>query len=353
MLIPIGTRVKFRHSQEEGVITEVIDDRMVSVYVAAWDMDIPVGIDDLLIADPSQIPGYKAGKKKQPPAAEPSKTPPTTQEHGKGLRKAAAEGSGILLAFDPILKSDATPEKFRVLLLNDTPFDVIFNLELFVLDAKRFSKNGKLSSGNWIDLGMLLFDELNDFPAVEAECWRITTDGTGGKQVKDLRIKPKVFFGRLQPTPFLGRPTHLFPLFENLQGLRQEGPKEDLRAYTKEKTPHPAILKAIADDKEITHEVREAAEFLPELDLHIEKLVNDPAHLSNAQIAQLQLKVFEDYMDKAIRLGLERVFIIHGLGKGRLKDMIASRLIRMPEVLTFKNEFHPKYGHGATEVIFI
>ncbi|MBK6949349.1 MAG: Smr/MutS family protein [Haliscomenobacter sp.] len=112
-------------------------------------------------------------------------------------------------------------------------------------------------------------------------------------------------------------------------------------------------MKAIADDKEITHEVREAAEFLPELDLHIEKLVNDPAHLSNAQIAQLQLKVFEDYMDKAIRLGLERVFIIHGLGKGRLKDMIASRLIRMPEVLTFKNEFHPKYGHGATEVIFL
>ncbi len=353
MLIPIGTRVKFRHSPEEGVITEVIDDRMVSVYVAAWDMDIPVGIDDLLIADPSQIPGYKPGKKKQPPVAEPAKTPSPAKEQGKGLRKTAAEGSGILLAFDPILKSDATPEKFRVLLLNDTPFDVIFNVELFVLDQKRFSKNGKLSSGNWIDLGMLLFDELNDFPVVEAECWRITTDGTGGKQVKDLRIKPNVFFGRLQLTPFLGRPTHLFPLFERLQDQRSEAPGEDLEAYTKRNMPPSVILNAITEDKEITHEVRAAAEFQPELDLHIEKLIKDPSHLSNSQIIQLQMKVFEAYMDKAIRFGFERVFIIHGLGKGRLKDLIASRLIRMPEVLTFKNEFHPKYGHGATEVIFI
>lgn len=192
MLIPIGTRVKFRHSPEEGVITEVIDDRMVSVYVAAWDMDIPVGIDDLLIADPPRFPGISRGRKTAACCGT-CQDAFACERTGKGLRKTAAEGSGILLAFDPILKSDATPEKFRVLLLNDTPFDVIFNVELFVLDQKRFSKNGKLSSGNWIDLGMLLFDELNDFPVVEAECWRITTDGTGGKQVKDLRIKPKVF----------------------------------------------------------------------------------------------------------------------------------------------------------------
>jgi dsDNA-specific endonuclease/ATPase MutS2 len=44
--------------------------------------------------------------------------------------------------------------------------------------------------------------------------------------------------------------------------------------------------------------------------------------------------------------------VIHGLGKGKLKNEIATRLINHPEVKTFKNEYHPKYGFGATEIIF-
>jgi len=63
-------------------------------------------------------------------------------------------------------------------------------------------------------------------------------------------------------------------------------------------------------------------------------------------------KHFDRFIDKAIRLGVPRVYVIHGIGKGKLKNMIASRLIQIPEVQTFKNEYHPRYGWGATEVIF-
>ena len=74
--------------------------------------------------------------------------------------------------------------------------------------------------------------------------------------------------------------------------------------------------------------------------------------MNNAEILRLQLRTFDDYLEKAIRVGVPKVFIIHGLGKGRLRNEIASRLIRHPEVETFKNEYHPRYGYGATEVIF-
>ena len=67
---------------------------------------------------------------------------------------------------------------------------------------------------------------------------------------------------------------------------------------------------------------------------------------------QLQLDHFEQYIDKAIRLGVPRIYVIHGIGKGKLKNMIASRLIQNPQIKTFKNEYHPRYGWGATEVIF-
>jgi len=74
--------------------------------------------------------------------------------------------------------------------------------------------------------------------------------------------------------------------------------------------------------------------------------------MNNGEILKHQLWVFERYIDQALRLGIDNVFIIHGLGKGKLKTEIAKRLATHPFVQTYKNEFHPKYGWGATEVIF-
>jgi len=35
-----------------------------------------------------------------------------------------------------------------------------------------------------------------------------------------------------------------------------------------------------------------------------------------------------------------------------LRDIVSSRLIRNETVKTFKNDHHPKYGFGATEIFF-
>jgi hypothetical protein len=349
MILPIGAKVVFLRSAHTGVVTEHLDEQMVSVYVADWDMEIPVSTDDLALAEPEKYPGLRKSKP-VPPPQEPRKNTPARPEP-VATAPANTTNTGVLVAFDPVLKNDGTPEAFRVFLLNDTEADIIYSFDLYVGNQQRISRNGKLSAGNTLDTGHISFDDLNDSPEIEAECWRITTDGTGGKHEKLLRIKPKVFFGRLMEAPLIGRRAHVFPLFERLEASRPKpGKEEDLSDYTKRNARPNAIL-AVPVEQRDRHEVREAAEFLPELDLHAEKLVPDPSRLNNAQILQLQLKVFEEYIEKAHRLGFERVFIIHGLGTGRLKDAIASRLLRMPEVVTFKNEYHPKYGYGATEVL--
>lgn len=346
MSLPKGAKVKFLHSAQEGTVTEIIDEHMVSVYVEEWDMDLPVPVTDLLLADPTLLPGFQPSQIRHAPAVREA-------EH-KPPAKARTGETGILLAFEPLTDKEGLPEKFRVFLLNDTSDGVLYNLDLYLLDERRFEKSGKLDSGQWAELGEIRYEELNDQPEAEAECWKIKKDGTGGRNFKLLRIKPKTFFSKLVHAPLLYRHAHVFTLFERLSDERKKGGEEDLQTYTRRHAPPAVVLMEPEDTHHRTpHEVREAAEFSLELDLHIEKLVEDPSHLTNAQIIQLQLRVFEDYMDKAIRLGMERVFIIHGLGKGRLRDAIASRLIRMPEVITFKNEFHPKYGHGATEVILI
>jgi dsDNA-specific endonuclease/ATPase MutS2 len=100
------------------------------------------------------------------------------------------------------------------------------------------------------------------------------------------------------------------------------------------------------------HEVSEMAHFSPEIDLHIENLSKDYRGLSNGDILKIQLRHFDSFMDKAIRLGVDRIFVIHGLGKGTLKDSIHSRLVSEYRIKTFRNEYHPRYGWGATEVEF-
>ncbi|MEL6142742.1 MAG: Smr/MutS family protein [Bacteroidota bacterium] len=59
---------------------------------------------------------------------------------------------------------------------------------------------------------------------------------------------------------------------------------------------------------------------------------------------------FRNYLMRARQLGVERVYIIHGLGEGKLKKAIHKELRQVEYVKSFNNNYHPKYGNGATEV---
>ena len=341
MTFPTGARVKFLRSSHAGTVMEILDEKTVSVFVEDWDMEVPVPVEDLILASSSAL--------KPTPAPIPvaRKTAPTPQLTGDS-------GSGVLLAFEAIADQEGLPAKYRIFLLNDISGPILYELDLFVGGQKRFGKKGRLDASAWHELGEISHDDLNEFPEAKVACWKIEKDGTGKRNSRDMRIKPKAFFSSLTPhAPLLYRQAHVLTIFETLETERKKGEAEDLKRYTQRNVPPPAVIRHPQQPYRTKHEVREAAEFSIELDLHIEKLAPGSTHLSNAQILQLQLKVFEDYIDKAIRLGMERVFIIHGIGKGRLRDAISSRLIRMPEVITFKNEYHPKYGHGATEVVLL
>lgn len=343
MLFSIGTRVRFIHSEDEGVVTALLDDGMVMVLLA-HDLEIPAFIEDLIRID-NEAPSVKAKivPGKTPKTIHPPERTPVESQY------TILRSVGIQLAFDPVLKNDAAPEKYDIYLINDTRYELLFTFGLSLNSKLAFQQNGKLTGVSVHPVGELRFDSLNDSPEVDLQCWRIRTDGTGKRLHKNLKLKPKQFFKRLVTAPLLNKPVHLFLLFNNLNA-DDHTREEDLRSYTKRKArPGAATPEGQLDQ----HDVKELAEFIPELDLHIESLVENPLKLSNTEIINIQLRHFESYIEKAIRLGVRRVFIIHGIGKGRLRDAIATRLLRIPEVETFKNEYHPRYGYGATEVIFV
>ena len=102
----------------------------------------------------------------------------------------------------------------------------------------------------------------------------------------------------------------------------------------------------------IRHQVVSAANFEIEIDLHINKLTANHEGLDKFQKLTIQMEAMKRYVNQAKILRMDRVFLIHGLGKGRLRRDIAKYLDKDSDVLYYKNEYHPKYGFGATEVVF-
>ncbi len=351
MLFSIGTKVRLLQSGEFGKVVELLDQQMVLVELEEDGLEIPVFLENLepAAAFYDTRPGTKS---KIVPGKRPvnQESPPPPNPHAEYF---ILSSMGIQLAFDPVLRPDATAESYRIFLINDTHQDVLFTIQLQLQQEAIFKKHGKLPGPGLEEVGKLYYDELNEQPIFTIECRALRTDGTGPKQEQQLRIKPARFFKSVRTAPLLDRQVHHYIVFEQIDTERPspKEQKEDLQTYTQRLArTKPHQVQAIR--RLLPHEVEEMAHFSPEIDLHIEALTDYSGSMKPADILHLQLVQFERYIDRAIRLGVDRVFVIHGLGKGRLRDAIATRLLQTPHVKTFKNEYHPRYGYGATEVIF-
>ncbi len=346
MLFAKGSRVVLRHSAEQGVVTDILDKDLLMVRLDGQDIEIPVFTEDLERPQDQHTSSVKARYIQTPPA------PPALQPDLPAAESqyAILKSVGIQLAFDPRQDGKA----FSLFLLNDTDFELVFHLSQEKTGRPARTCHGKLPAVHALPVGEMSIDELNDLPVLLLRCARITTAGLGPELNKELKIKPKIFFSKLTTAPILNRPVHLFRLIERKELQQAPTPPppatEDLKTYTLRKA-RPAS-RHTSPRASYKHEVQELANFSHEIDLHAENLQGYHSRMTNGEIIRLQLGYFERFIEKAIQVGAERVFVIHGVGKGKLRDAIASRLLQMDEVKTFHNNFHPRYGFGATEVVF-
>jgi dsDNA-specific endonuclease/ATPase MutS2 len=88
------------------------------------------------------------------------------------------------------------------------------------------------------------------------------------------------------------------------------------------------------------------------VDLHIEKITKDYKGLSNNDIVEIQLSYFQRALNAALRSHLDHMYVIHGLGKGVLKNRVFDILKTYDGIKEFRNDYHPRFGWGATEIIF-
>jgi hypothetical protein len=205
-----------------------------------------------------------------------------------------------------------------------------------------------------IELGDIRSDDLNDLPEADLEVRRITTAGHDPVLHRVLKIKPKQFFNRIQTVPILNQQAYNFVMLDRFEPRPEnEAAKEDLRDYTRQRLGNRPRRNTSPNSNSKQYkpfDIEAFSTFVPEIDLHAETLIPGYQRLDKGEILRLQLQHCTRFLDQAVRLGVHHVFLIHGIGEGKLRDAIKNMLRNRPEVVRYKNEYHPKYGYGATEV---
>lgn len=86
-----------------------------------------------------------------------------------------------------------------------------------------------------------------------------------------------------------------------------------------------------------------------EVDLHMEKLMDNPKKKMNVIPLDYQLRHAEGQLNFAISKGIQKIIFIHGVGDGILRAELETIVSRYPNVL-FKDADYAKYGLGAMEI---
>lgn len=85
------------------------------------------------------------------------------------------------------------------------------------------------------------------------------------------------------------------------------------------------------------------------VDLHIQELTPSTKNMSNYEMLVLQLDTVERRLNFAIENHIQRLILIHGVGKGVLR-MEVETLLKGYDQVEFSDADFQKYGRGATEV---
>ncbi len=199
-----------------------------------------------------------------------------------------------------------------------------------------------IRNGEGLFLGAYSAAELQEQPRMTLRCKPVNGDGESNEMTVKIQRKSLV----KEHFYYAAANVYLCPLAAYAPGKQVK--KEDLRRYAtqlKQSVDH-------APQRVYIHDVRERAEFSKKLDLHARAILDDDTDYRGDEIFAVQLDVFERYMDRAIRLGVERVEIIHGIGSGRLRDELRRRLDTYKEVKSHENGYTTDHKFGATVVYF-
>jgi len=335
MKFQIGDRVLILHSNEEGEVIDIINNKMVMVDVRG--VKFPAYIDQL------DFPYFKKFSENK---LFPKKKDKKYIDDVKKEKNAPKIADGVWITFLPVMETDEfgdeVVDELKIHLINRTDIAYKFTYTLNYFGKPGFDLTNEVLPFQDFYLHDIPFEDLNDSPTFEFEFSLLQPQKTKADHFEaSLRLKPKQLFAKIEEIRLKGEATFSHRLFEKYP----DKPVED-----------KVELGNLAAKGYKIYDVAKARQHLEPprsvVDLHIEKITDDWSGLSNHEIVSLQLKTFEKYYDLAVAHMQPSLIVIHGVGTGRLREEIHEQLKHRKEVKTFVNQYHPAFGYGATEIFF-
>lgn len=337
MKYQVGDRVLILHSNEEGEVIDIINDKMMMVAVKG--VTFPVYMDQV------DFPYFKrfTEKKMFPPKKEKQYVDDVRKEKKEKVNRVA---DGVWLTFLPVMETDEfgdeVVDELKLHLVNrtETPYNFIYTLNYF--GKRDFELKNQVNPFEDFYLHDIPFSDLNDNPTFDFDFSLLQPVKNKADHFESsLRLKPKQLFQKIESIKEKNEATFSHRLFERYP---------DKIIETKvEFGPLAAKGFKIYDASKGRQHLESPRSVV---DLHIEKLTDDWKHLSNYEIVAIQLKTFEKYYDLALAHIQPSLIVIHGVGEGRLRDEIHDILRLKREVKSFVNQYDPRFGYGATEIFF-
>ena len=107
-----------------------------------------------------------------------------------------------------------------------------------------------------------------------------------------------------------------------------------------------SVLEETNNSKTTIHQER--LQFIPEIDLHMEKLQPSKMHDNPVAILEFQLRKLTEFIDKAVELSIPKLTIIHGKGTGALR----METMNIIESYSEKTSVFPVNNEGGVLVYF-
>jgi len=334
MKYEIGDKIIVLHSDEEGTVIDLINDKMVMIEVRG--VKFPAYMDQI------DFPYFKMFTQKKEPEKKKIHIEQIKQE--KAIKRKVKDG--VFISFIPIFDKDVfeddVVEKLKVILVNqnEEPYHFLYNL--FFAGENNFQLKGTVESLADFYLHDVSFEDMNDNPRFEFEFSLANPDKKKAPYYEaSLKLKAKQLFKKIEEIQLKSEPSFSYELFI---------------AYPDKVEKEKVDLTRLGNAGFRMYDASRAGENLAParsvVDLHIEKLTDNFKGLSSFEILTLQLNTFEKYYELSLAHRQPTLIIIHGIGEGKLRDEIHESLRLKKDVKTFVNQFHPLYGFGATEIYF-
>lgn len=311
----IGDKVRLIHDKQEGVVLRILPNQMAEIEIEDG-FTIPVLLKELALVSPAEKQYNKTSAQESINSG--TVAAPTPQ---------IIASAGIFMAYLP-----QREHVYEGVLVNNTDFTLPFTIQELGGDKVSGGLAGILKPKSTQSIGSFNVGHIEKWPVFRLRFLYFHSGYGSDKKPLQVDFRPDRvrFFEANGKIPLIGHEGKIFQLDQIKDASVLAAFKPGKQSPEKPK-PKPIPLSEV-------------------IDLHIEKLTDNPQSLSPAEMLSIQISRFQQAMERAVEIGMPEITFIHGVGAGVLRTEIHRRLAANKSIKYFEDAQKEKFGYGATKV---